>query len=201
MYSIPEEQQDLAKSVKIFQKMFFNKNVFEIACGTGYWTEQISRSAASVFATDINENVIEIAKERKLSGNVTFEVADLFEVKTNFNYDALFGGFIWSHILIEELDNFLNKVTKPLKSNSTIAFIDSRHVRDGFHDLRSISKTDENGNTFQIRTLENGMSYQVLKNFPSEEFLVQKLSRVAHDINYIELEHYWIASCILSNLK
>src|SRR5262245_61706148 len=101
VYLIPDEQEDLIKATEIFQELFPNKTVLEIACGTGYWTEQISKVATSIFATDINESVIEIAKARKNFDNVIFEVADIFSLKTETKYDALFGGFIWSHILLQ----------------------------------------------------------------------------------------------------
>jgi len=198
VYLIPEEQEDLAKATEIFQKLFYKKTVLEIACGTGYWTEQIAGSAASILATDVNESVIEIAKNRNNSDNVSFKVADMHTLTVDKTYDALFGGFIWSHILLEELDNFLQKIRSFIKPGGTIAFMDSKQVKGGVHGDKSIAKTDEQGNTYQARELENGMAYLVLKNFPSQEFLFQKLSRLATDINYIDMEHYWI---VIGKLK
>ena len=114
-------------------------------------------------------------------------------------YDALFGGFIWSHILLQDLDDFLLKIISFLKPNAIIAFIDSKQVKGKYHDIRSIAKTDKQGNTYQERNLENGTTHIVLKNFPSKEFLVQKFSKFSTDINYIDLEHYWIVSCKLKS--
>lgn len=197
VYLIPEEQQDLAEATKIFQKLFSGKKVLEIACGTGYWTAQISKSATSVFATDINQTVIEIAQSRKNYENVVFEVADMYSLITESKYDALFGGFIWSHILVQNLDVFLYKIKGLLQLNGIIAFIDSRQVKGGSHDIRSITQADEHGNTYQKRHLENGTTHLVLKNFPSHEFLVEKLSKFTVDITYFDLEYYWIVVCKL----
>ncbi|GHM99693.1 hypothetical protein WSM22_11830 [Cytophagales bacterium WSM2-2] len=195
VYLIPEEQQDLAEATRIFQELFFQKTVLEIACGTGYWTEQLSKTARSVLATDINESVLEIAKRRNTSGKVLFEVADMYRLTTETKYDALFGGFIWSHIPLQDLDNFLHKMTSVLKPNAVIAFIDSKQVMGGSHDSKSIKETDDQGNTYQARNLENGTTHLVLKNFPTQESLIQKLSKIATGIKYIDLEHYWIVSC------
>lgn len=199
VYSIPEEQEDLANATKIFKELFSKKAVLEIACGTGYWTEQIAKTATSIVATDINEAVIEIARSRKNFDNVIFEVADMYTFATVTKFDALFGGFIWSHILLQDLDGFLRKVTSFLQPNGTIAFIDSKQIEGGVHNNKSIIKIDGHGNTYQARTLEDGTSHVVLKNFPSQEFLVQTLSKFSTGIQYIDLEYYWIVTCQLKN--
>lgn len=197
VYLIPEEQNDLTKATQIFQHLFLQKAVLEIACGTGYWTEQISQSAASVFATDINKSVLEIAKGRNYGGNVTFKVADMYSLTMDTTFDALFGGFIWSHILLQDLDGFLHSIRSLLAPGATIAFIDSKQLKGGIHDDKSITQTDEQGNTYQRRSLENGAVYSVLKNFPTQSLITQKLSEVATDIKHIDLEHYWIVTCQL----
>lgn len=197
VYQNPAEQDDLQKAEKNFQDLFADKTVLEIACGTGYWTERIAKTATSIFATDVNESVIEIAKERQKE-NITFAVADMFEFSTDKKFDGVFGGFIWSHILRQDLDKFLAKVKGFLKPNGTIVFIDGKAVAGTNHDLKNIAKTDEFGNTFQTRKLENGTSHLVLKNFPTEEFLRKKLSKISAEIDFTNLEYYWIISCTLT---
>jgi ubiquinone/menaquinone biosynthesis C-methylase UbiE len=193
----PNEQGDLQKAADIFQSLFSEKTVLEVACGTGYWTEQISKTATSIYATDINESVIAIANNRAINTNVTFAAADMFNMTTDKKYESVFGGFIWSHILLQDLDRFIGKVKGSLKSEGTIAFIDSNHVEGTNHDIASITKTDEYGNTYQTRKLDNGTSHLVLKNFPTKDFLFQKLSSIATDINHVSLKYYWIVSCKL----
>jgi len=197
VYAIPEEQEDLIKATKIFQELLAGKTVFEIACGTGYWTEQISKRAAHILATDINESVIEVAKGRNFTGDVSFSVADMYAFSPETKYDALFGGFIWSHIPLQDLNRFLKKTSNFVTHNGIIVFIDSKPVARTIHDKRKIAKTDENGNTYQSRTLEDGTTHLVLKNFPTKEFLVERLSKFSMEIQYTELEHYWIVICKL----
>ena len=192
VYLIPEEQPDLARATALFRELFFQKTVLEIACGTGYWTKQIASAATSVRATDINESVIDIAKKRNDSPNISFEVADMYELLPEKKYDALFGGFIWSHILLQDLDQFLGQMNSFLKPGGMLVFIDSKQVQGRAHDSKSITRTDEQGNTYQSRSLENGTTHLVLKNFPGKEFLALKLKKWRTDIDYIDLEHYWI---------
>ncbi|HPR01066.1 MAG TPA: methyltransferase domain-containing protein [Saprospiraceae bacterium] len=194
VYEIPDEQEDLLKSAVLFQNIFADKSVLEIACGTGYWTEKISKTANSIFATDINEIVIDIARTRKFNSNVVFQVADMNCLSIDKKFDGLFGGFIWSHILLQDLDNFLLRLKGLLNENAKIAFIDSKQVEGTNHDRKRITRIDQYGNTFQTRTLENGTTHEVLKNFPSKQFLTDKLLQISTEVEIIELEHYWIAT-------
>lgn len=196
VYLNPDEQEDLRRATEVFQNLFSQKTVLEIACGTGYWTERISKTATSIFATDINESVIEIARKRKKE-NITFAVADMYNFTPDKKYEGVFGGFIWSHILRQDLDSFLDKVKDFLKPSGTIVFIDGNAVEGTNHDIKKITETDEYGNTYQTRKLEDGTFHLILKNFPTKEFLIQKLSSIATDINFISFKYYWIVSCKL----
>jgi ubiquinone/menaquinone biosynthesis C-methylase UbiE len=196
VYLNPDEQRDLLKAAKIFQDLFSQKTVLEIACGTGYWTEQIAKTATSIFATDINESVIEIARKRQKK-NITFAVANMYSLTPGEKYEGVFGGFIWSHILLQDLDKFIDKVKSFLKPNGIIVFIAGNPVEGTNHDLKNITKTDEYGNTYQTRTLENGTPHLVLKNFPTKALLSQKLSEIGTEVNFISLDYYWIVICKL----
>ena len=195
VYQIAEEQEDLLKATALFQSIFKNKSVLEIACGTGYWTEQISKTATSILATDINKAVIDIAKTRKINSNVSFEVADMNWLNTVNKFEGFFGGFIWSHILLQDIDKLLGKLNNQVLPKGDIVFIDSKQIEGTIHDKKRITRIDDYGNTFQTRHLENGTPHEVLKNFPTRSFLVDKLSQLATDIEIIDLEHYWILTC------
>jgi ubiquinone/menaquinone biosynthesis C-methylase UbiE len=198
VYLNPDEQDNLLTATKIFQNLFAEKTVLEIACGTGYWTERIAKTAVSILATDVNESVIALAREKQMPGNVSFTVADMFAFTPNEQFGGVFAGFIWSHVFLQDLDAFLQKVKSFLKPNGALVFIDGNPVEGTNHDFKNITKTDEYGNTFQTRKLENGETHLVLKNFPTREFLLNKLSEIATDIDFIELEYYWIVSCKLA---
>jgi ubiquinone/menaquinone biosynthesis C-methylase UbiE len=79
IYFKPERQEELKKLEDILKNVFKDKTVIEIACGTGYWTEKISETAKSIFATDINNLVLEVALSKKYSkNNVSFQNQDFF---------------------------------------------------------------------------------------------------------------------------
>jgi ubiquinone/menaquinone biosynthesis C-methylase UbiE len=190
IYSKPERQEDLAKGAAVLQEIFAGKNLLEVACGTGYWTEQIAQTAGSVFATDINEAVVEIARQKQYpNNNVTFGVADLYEFQPERQYDCLFGGFIWSHIPLEEMERFIKTMNRFVVPGGTMVFMDNRFVAGS---NIPVEETDEQGNTYQLRKLEDGTTHRVLKNFPAESQLQQQLSGFSEHIRIVNLTYYWI---------
>jgi 2-polyprenyl-3-methyl-5-hydroxy-6-metoxy-1,4-benzoquinol methylase len=190
IYSKPERQGDLQKGIDILQKIFAGKTVHEIACGTGYWTEKISKTAKSVLGTDINEAVLEIAREKDYGkADVRYEQADVFTYKSDSKFDSLFGGFIWSHIKLEGLKQFLTKVNEVVEPGGTVVFMDNKYVEGS---STPVTKTDAAGNTYQSRHLEDGSIHLVLKNFPGDDFLTNQVKHFGKDIQYIGLDYFWI---------
>jgi len=190
VYSKPERQSDLLLAEQILQDTFAGKNVYEIACGTGYWTEKICKTAKEVLATDINDTVLQVAKLKNYqTAKVDFQTEDIFNL-TNINkHESLFGGFIWSHIKLQDLSKFINIANSLVKNGGTIVFMDNNYVEGS---NLPVTDTDKLGNTYQTRKLENKTTHKVLKNFPTEIFIQQLLKDRATDINFINLQYYWI---------
>ena len=190
IYSKPERQNDLLLAGQILKDIFADKDVFEIACGTGYWTQKISATAKNILATDINDTVIEVAKSKNyLPAKVVFQTADIFDLINTNKHESLFGGFIWSHIKLQDLNNFIDTVNNLVSNCGTIVFMDNNYVEGS---NLAVTDTDEFGNTYQTRVLENGTTHKVLKNFPVEIFMRQLLTGKAANIDFINLQYYWI---------
>ncbi len=193
VYQKPERQQELLQATALLQKIFSGKLVFELACGTGYWTERIAATAKAVLATDINEAVLEVAQTKTYkNANVTFEQADIFQLKdTALKCNHLFGGFIWSHIQLQDLDKFIGITNNFIEPGGTIVLMDNNHVEGS---NLPISHQDDLGNTYQLRRLKDGTEHLILKNFPTEEFIRQCLAGKATEINFIKMTYFWLLS-------
>jgi len=61
---LPPWQADLRRLEEQITRVFAGRRVFEPACGTGYWTRLIARSATEVYAIDVNETTLTIARSR-----------------------------------------------------------------------------------------------------------------------------------------
>lgn len=189
IYAKPERQNDLAELKKIFHKTFAEHDVLEITCGTGYWTQIVSQSAKSIVATDINEEVLQVARTKNYGCKVSFEKADAFNLMLSENkFTAGLAAAWWSHLRKSEIKSFLSQFHRQFPSGSLIAFMDNKFVAGS---STPISRTDNDGNTYQMRKLENGEQYEVLKNFPCEsearEFIVDSTA----EFSWTELQYYW----------
>jgi SAM-dependent methyltransferase len=192
IYLKPERQIELKKIEKSLQEVFADKDILEIACGTGYWTERISQVTKSILAIDINDSVLEIAKSKNYpNNNVKFQKENLFSYKSKRKFEGLFGGFIWSHIKLQELDDFIETANNFVISDGIIVFIDNYYIEGSSH---PITNKDEFGNTYQTRKLKDDSSHLVLKNFPSNKFILDTLKDKAKEINIVYLKYYWIIS-------
>jgi demethylmenaquinone methyltransferase/2-methoxy-6-polyprenyl-1,4-benzoquinol methylase len=190
IYLKPERQDDLAKATLILQTRLAGKNVIEIACGTGFWTERIAQTASSVDATDLNEAVLEIAARKNYGKcNVTFKVLDVFKNPCDKQYDSVLGCFIWSHIPLQQIDIFLKALNDSVGPGGLVILMDNNYVPGS---NTPVAQTDQIGNTFQLRRLEDGTEHLILKNFPTEAFLIEKLKDKVSQFELINLKHFWL---------
>jgi len=194
IYDLPERQGDVRQLQQFCRTRFAGLEVLEVSCGTGYWTRFIAASARSVTATDINEEVLAIARNRQPSGTaVAFHQADSYALP-DFGrpFGAGFAGFWWSHVPKHRLGDFLTGFCRRLAPDALFVFVDNRYVPGS---STPISRTDENGDTFQIRKLVDGSTHEVLKNFPSPEELKAAVAGRVSSVEVTLLDYYWILAC------
>jgi len=193
IYTKPERQPDLATLSARIPELLADRHVYEVACGTGYWTQFVARSAASVFATDINDEVLALAAAKPLpAGRFTFARADAFAPPVPPHpCDGGLAAFWWSHLLRgEQLDAFLRVWLGRLTPGARVVIVDNRYVEGS---SIPISRTDVGGNTYQTRRLDDGTVHEVLKNFPEERTVRAALAPYVRSVVWEELPYYWLA--------
>jgi SAM-dependent methyltransferase len=191
VYQKPERQADLRRLADLLSTAFAGQDVLEVACGTGYWTQFIAKSSRSIVATDINPEVLDIARRKDYAScRVTFLESDAYslaDIETDCT--AGFHGFWWSHIPIQKIGAFLDSFHSALSKDALVVMIDNAYVEGS---STPISRRDKHGNTFQIRQLQDGSKHEVLKNFPSPSELRTTLDPHANDVQVMQLDHYWM---------
>lgn len=192
IYAKPERQADLARLRQIVPERLRGRRVLEVACGTGYWTALIARSAERVVATDLAEPAMEIARAKDYPPAVVrFELADAYALEAGLgSFDAAWAGFWWSHLPRRRTAEFLASLHARLEPGARVLLLDNRYAAGS---STPITEVDAEGNSYQLRRLADGSRVRVLKNFPSEEQLRDSLASHAASISFQQLDYYWLA--------
>ena len=175
----------LGPLIKRVEPMVRRRSVLEIACGTGNWTQVLSKRADSVLGVDVNESMLEIARTKTYGpGPVQFDTADAYNLNTiDRTFTAAFASDWWSHVPRPMLPRFLESLHGRLEPGAVVIFIDMLPQDDlGQIDTRF----DDEGNRIDRRRLPDGQEYWVVKNFPTEIEIRTVLSNRAANIEYYE---------------
>ena len=191
VYDKPERQHELEWLRTRIPQLLADRTVLEVACGTGYWTQFLARTAYKVHACDINESVLEIAREKPIPRErVAFFKADAVSLEgVPPGCDAAFAGFWWSHVRKSELAKFVANLAAKLEPGALVAILDNTYAEGS---STAVSRRDAEGNTYQMRRLANGEEHEVLKNFPTAAELTQALRPVAAEAHLETLKYYWL---------
>ena len=193
IYAKPERQADLAIMRGWIRGELAGHDVLELACGTGYWTQIIASAARSVLAVDLAEEPLEIARAKDYPfGKVRFGEADAYRLEgVPGRFSAGLACFWWSHVPKSRLAEFLDGWHARLGAGARVVCLDNRYVEGS---STPVSRRDEEGNTYQLRRLDDGSVHEVLKNFPDGRELRKVLGDRGADVRLTELPHYWCLS-------
>jgi ubiquinone/menaquinone biosynthesis C-methylase UbiE len=199
IYDKPERQADLQRLRVFIPEHFTGRTVLEIACGTGYWTQFIAPAASRVTALDINDETLAIAREKPLPPHrVRFETADVHALFPHYqDYTGAFAGFWWSHLKRGERCDFFKTLHRALAPGAVVVLLDNLYVEGS---STPISHRDAEGNTYQKRSLANGSTHVVLKNFPTEAELIADVGDCGASAQYTAFEYYWVFKYVVRSV-
>ena len=191
VYHKPERQPDLRRMELELAEHFRDRHVLEIACGTCWWTPHFVRHCSSWLATDLNEETLAIARTKPLpAGKVRLQRADAYTLEGTGpgRFDAAFAGCWWSHVPLARLAPWLERLHARLEPGARVLMLDNSFVQTS---NLPISRTDAEGNTYQVRTLDDGSTYEVVKNFPKAADAIAALGPRARNATWVDYTHYW----------
>lgn len=190
VFDKPHRQADIATLKAWLRAQFAGRHVLEVATGTGFWLPQATADAASWLGTDLNPEVLAVAREKPLDfGRVRFELADAYALAGTVGpgpFDAAFAGLWFSHVPMSRRAAWLAQLLACLQPGARVVLIDNRYV-DG--DSTPITRVDEEGNGFQQRQLSDGSTHEVLKNFPTAAEFEALLP--GRRVEFRELDYFW----------
>ncbi len=189
IYSKPERQADLRLIETWLPQNYIGKHVLELAAGTGYWTQFIAPVAASLVALDASAETFEVARNRVSEKHVQWLIGDAYEIPMpDPLFDASFAGFWFSHVPKSRRREFLIGLNRVLQKGAKVIFLDNSYVQGSSTPL---TESDDEGNTYQHRTLADGSLHSVLKNFPTESELIESIDGLGAHPAYRTWQHFW----------
>ena len=175
----------LGPIVEHVERSLSGRDVLEIACGTGNWTQVLAERVKRVLATDISETAIARARGKEYANDaVEFRIADAYSL--NDVSGGFTGGFAadwWSHVPRSLLPTFLATLHGRLEPQARVVFIDML-PRD--HPDLTPYRQDADGNLICRRSLPDGRTFDVVKNFPSQDELLGVAADVGEQVEYHE---------------
>ena len=189
IYEKPERQADIGRLREWLPPRFADTRVLEVACGTGFWTQHIAPVAIGIVALDAAVETIRIARSRVPADRVAFVVGDAYRLPfEGARFGSAFAGFWFSHVPRRRQRAFLEGLSAALAPGARVVLIDNLHVAGS---SLPVSDRDADGDTWQIRRLDDGSTHRVLKNFPSESELHERIDRIGADGVYTAFDYYW----------
>jgi ubiquinone/menaquinone biosynthesis C-methylase UbiE len=190
IYEIPELQSYLEQFEAYLKDIMSDHKVLEVACGTGHWTNVMANTAEFIAASDAGRDILQVAKSNlDSSNNIELLQSDAYNPPiTSTTFSAGFAGGWWSHIPKERIHEFLQTFHSRLSSNAQVCFLDTSIVQ------HKELHTDNAGNRYENRELNDGSQYTVLKNFPTENQLRETIAEYGSEIEFHDFKHFWCLS-------
>jgi demethylmenaquinone methyltransferase/2-methoxy-6-polyprenyl-1,4-benzoquinol methylase len=191
-YRVPRRQGELGELKNWLIERARGRKILEIAAGTGYWTQVAASVAKAITATDYNSETLAIAADRGLGPHVKLIRADAYMLPDFAeSFDAGMAMLWWSHVDKQRYTEFLWKFTAHLEPGALLLMMDQVYLEPF---STPSSRRDGWGNQYAVRKLANGSTYEIIKNYPSDEELRETFARSCEDICIMRTHEFWTLS-------
>jgi len=186
----PVRQSEQAAIAAAMKERLEGRDVLEIACGTGFWTQVIADTARHVVAVDASPEMLAVARQKGLpSGKVVFRHADAYALeKIPGAFDAGVANFWLSHIPRARMTDFLTGFHKRLGTGAVVFMADNVYV-PGMGGVLLAPPGSED--TFKLRQLSDGSTHRILKNYYDARTLRGLVEPWARDLKVSAGNCFW----------
>ena len=197
VYTSPRWQDDLAVLRPRVTDVFAGRRVFEIACGPGYWTHVAAERARAVHATDVNDDTLALARAKTYAAPVSFGRRDAYApADTPERFDAGLAGLWLSHVDLARMDVFLRAFHSHLEPGAAVLMFDERATEE--RPNPPASRVDEAGNRYEMRRLQDGERFEIVKNLFDRVRLEALIHPHAASISYRDLRYFWLLEYVVA---
>jgi demethylmenaquinone methyltransferase/2-methoxy-6-polyprenyl-1,4-benzoquinol methylase len=158
------------------------RDVLELACGTGVWTQLLAPRAKTLTAVDAAPEMIELARPR--APDTTFVAADILDWRPPRRYEVVFFGFWLSHVPEPAFAAFWALVADCLVDGGRVVFVDE-HVAGAGKERWLADGVVE-------RTLSDGSTHRIVKRYVDPVHLVPQLAALGWHADMARLGPDWV---------
>lgn len=191
VYEKPERKNDIGFLSRFLPERLAGRDVVEVACGTGFWSQFIAPGCRHYIATDGVAEPLVFAKQRLDGVCDQICIADAYALPITLGrFNGAFAGLWFSHVPVQRRSEFIHSLHALLVPESRVILIDNSEVQ-----LRDfpIEERDAFGNTYQHRPLRDGNIHRVLKNFPTDIELFKLGEEFGwKHCQFKSLENFWV---------
>ena len=164
-------------------------SVLELACGTGWWTEQLVRWAGRVTAVDASAEVLALNRRRVGDEKVRRIQADLFAWRPEERYDVVFFSFWLSHVPPERFEAFWEMVAGALAPGGRVFFVDSLRTELSTAKDHALPDPDD---VVSVRKLNDGQQFHIVKIFYDPAALAARLRALGWRIEVSATDRFFL---------
>lgn len=181
----------LLEIITELQKCARDRTVLEVACGTGFWTQHVAPVSRLVVGTDYSDEMLEVARGQGLR-KTHFLNDDAYQL-THVGDELFDFGFsmYWvSHIPLARWDEFFTTFHARLKPGAQVILTDDSYRSGNTYPCYSKLECRD---SFEIRHLPDGNSYEIVKTYFTPESLRDLLQPHADNIEiHFGRPRWWV---------
>ncbi len=108
------------------------KAIYDLGCGNGYISRKLSKLGAKVFASDISEELIKLAKEKSEGLDINYSARNGIDFSgfENDQFDVVMMNMVIHYI--EDIDTLFKEISRVLKPDGILAFSTSHFFRPDY---------------------------------------------------------------------
>jgi ubiquinone/menaquinone biosynthesis C-methylase UbiE len=182
-----EEEAAIAQTIK---EIFQDRQILEVGCGTGFWTEVVADVAKYILAIDNFPDRLAVALEKPISlQKVEFRIGNLETLSSMAKtFDGALVNFCFSHVPKAETAQFLRKLHEKLEPGAAVVMVDNLYIPEmGEQLFTQPGKRD----TFKIRSLSDSAKHQVVRNYYDAAKLQNLLGLRTTNLQIQEGKCFW----------
>jgi len=187
---VPERRKEIDDEAAFVRDLAYDCEVLDLACGTGYWTQIMAETAASIVALDLSWEMIAQAGQKIYRRQPHFVQGELERLPfVDRGFDLVTLGFWFSHQPKQEYEPFFDRIVRLVRSGGRIWLIDNNPPAEG--PTVDSAYVDEHGNNFKRRYLDTGEAFVILKNYFSRADLESIFGDLFRIERLVHEHYYW----------